>query len=71
MVAYLVEVKALVMKIKDFKIQQIPQEENKQADVLANLSSTFDFIAVWNILMEFFPRPSIDVTKTNIFQTTM
>ena len=45
MVAYLDEVKNVLMKIKDFKICQIPREENKKADALGNLTSTFDFIS--------------------------
>ena len=69
MMAYIDEVKALVRKIKDFKIQQISREENKQVDVLTNLASTFDFIKDINIPLEFLARPSIDVAKTNIFQT--
>ena len=66
MVAYLDEVKVLVMKIKNFKIQQILREENKQVDFMENLVSTFDFITDRNILLEFLPRPSIDATKTNV-----
>ena len=71
MVAYLDKVKALTMKIKDFKIQQISREENKQVDVLANLASTFDFVKDRNTPLEFLQRPSIDVAKTNFYQTTM
>ena len=32
MLAYLVEVKVMTMKIKDFKIRQVLQEENKQVN---------------------------------------
>ncbi|GFS42075.1 hypothetical protein Acr_00g0077930 [Actinidia rufa] len=40
MVAYLDEVKTMSRKIKDFKICQIPREEDKKADALTNLAST-------------------------------
>ena len=43
MVAYLDEVKNISIKIKDFKIHQIPKEKNKKADVLTNLPSAFWF----------------------------
>ena len=42
MVAYMNEVKVMPMKIINFKIRQIPREENKKANALANLASTFD-----------------------------
>ena len=42
MVAYMNEVKVMPMKIINFKIRQIPREENKKANTLANLASTFD-----------------------------
>ncbi|GFY80993.1 hypothetical protein Acr_01g0008020 [Actinidia rufa] len=45
MIAYLGEVKAVSAKIKEFKIYQIPREDNKKADALANLASTFEFIS--------------------------
>ncbi|GFS40353.1 hypothetical protein Acr_00g0068050 [Actinidia rufa] len=45
MIAYLGEVKAVSAKIKEFKIHQIPREDNKKADALANLASTFEFIS--------------------------
>ena len=63
MVAYLDEVKNMSMKIKDFKIRQIPKEENRKVDALANLVSTFDFISDRSIPLEFLPDPSIEVAK--------
>ena len=60
---YLDVVKAMTMKIKYFKIHQIPREKNKQADALANLASAFDFISDRSIPLEFLPNPSIDVAK--------
>ena len=54
-VAYLDKVKNISMKIKYFKIRQIPREENKKANALANLVSTFDFILDRSIPMEFLP----------------
>ncbi|GFS43263.1 hypothetical protein Acr_00g0084440 [Actinidia rufa] len=45
MIAYLGEVKVVSAKIKEFKIHQIPREDNKKADALANLASTFEFIS--------------------------
>ncbi|GFZ14491.1 hypothetical protein Acr_24g0006810 [Actinidia rufa] len=56
-------VKAILMKIKDFKICQIPREENKKANALANLASAFEFISNRSISLELFPNPSIDVAK--------
>ncbi|GFS46883.1 multifunctional protein 2 [Actinidia rufa] len=64
MMAYLDEVKAMSMKIKDFKIRQILREESKKADALANLASTFDFISDRSVLMDFLPNSSINVSKT-------
>ena len=51
------------MKIEYFKICQILKEENKKADALANLASTFDFILDRSIPLEFLPNPSIEVAK--------
>ena len=70
MVAYLDEVKAISMKIKDFKIHQIPREENKKADALANVASTFDFISDKSVPLEFLPSPSIDIAKIVCQATT-
>ena len=64
MVACLDEVKAIPMKIKDFKIRQIPKEENKKVDALANLASAFDFILDMSVHLEFLPSPNIDIAKT-------
>ena len=61
--AYLDEVNAISIKIKDFKIFQIPKEENKKADALINLASSFDFISDRTVPSEFLPNPSIDITK--------
>ena len=64
MVAYLDEMKTISMKIKDFKIRQIPKEENKKANALADLASAFVFISESIISLEFLPNPSINVAKT-------
>ena len=69
MVAYLDEVKAISMKIKDFKIRQISREENKKVDALANLASAFDFISDRSVPLKFLPDPSIDITKI-VWQAT-
>ena len=45
MAAYLNEVKSISQKIKKFTICQIPKEENRKANALANLASTFDFVS--------------------------
>ena len=63
MVSYLDEVNVISMKIKNFKIRQISREENKKANDLANLASTFDFISDRSIPLEFLPNPSIDLTE--------
>ena len=67
MVAYLDEVKTISMKIKYFKICQIPREEKRKVDALANLASAFDFTSDRSVPLKFFLNPSIDVAKT-IFQ---
>ena len=64
MVAYLDEVKAMSRKIGDFKIHQIPREENRKADALANLTSSFDFISDRSIPLEFQASLSIQVADT-------
>ena len=38
-------------------------EENKKADALANLSSTFDFTLDMSVPLELLTNPSIDVAK--------
>ena len=63
MLAYLDEVKNMSEKIKDFKIRQIPKEENKRVDALANLTSTFDVVSDRSIPLEFLLNPSIEVSK--------
>ncbi|GFZ18422.1 hypothetical protein Acr_27g0001610 [Actinidia rufa] len=68
MIAYLGEVKAVSAKIKEFKIHQIPREDNKKADALANLASTFEFIFDRCIPLEFLANPSIGVAN-QILQT--
>ena len=68
MVAYLDEIKIMSRKIKDFRIRQIPREENKKANALANLASAFDFILERSIPLEFLVNPSIEVARL-VFQT--
>ena len=63
MVAYLDEVKAMSTKIKDFKIHQIPREQNKKADALASLASAFNFISNMSVPLEFLQKPSIETAK--------
>ena len=70
MVAYLDEVKSILMKIKDFKIIQISKEEHKKVNSLANLASIFNFISYKSISLEFLPNSSINVAK-NICRTTI
>ncbi|XP_057463832.1 uncharacterized protein LOC130753673 [Actinidia eriantha] len=67
MVAYLDEVKTMSGRIRDFKICQIPREENKKADALANLASSFDFISDRSIPLEFLASPSIGIADI-VFQ---
>ncbi|XP_057506532.1 uncharacterized protein LOC130789733 [Actinidia eriantha] len=61
--AYLGEVKATSAKIKDFKIHQIPREDNKKAYALANLASSFEFISDRCIPLEFLASPSIEIAN--------
>ena len=67
MVAYLDEVKTIFKKIRDFRIHQIPREENKKADALVSLTSAFDFISNRSIPLEFLANSRIEVAKS-IFQ---
>ena len=64
MVAYLDEVKTMTAKIQNFKIRQIPKEENKKVDALDNIASAFEFISERSIPLKFLPSPSIEVAKT-------
>ncbi|GFZ05230.1 hypothetical protein Acr_17g0008020 [Actinidia rufa] len=64
MVAYLDKAKTMTVKIQNFKICQIPKEENKKDDALPNLASAFYFISDRSVPMEFLPNPSIEVSKT-------
>ncbi|GFZ01679.1 hypothetical protein Acr_15g0002880 [Actinidia rufa] len=57
------EVKAMSAKIKEFKIHQIPREDNKKADALANLASIFEFISDRCIPLEFLAIPSIRIAN--------
>ncbi|GFZ11448.1 hypothetical protein Acr_22g0008460 [Actinidia rufa] len=68
MITYLGEVKAASAKIRKFKIHQIPREDNKEADALANLASIFEFISNRCIPLEFLANPSIGVAN-QILQT--
>ncbi|GFS37177.1 hypothetical protein Acr_00g0050430 [Actinidia rufa] len=71
MIAYLGEVKAASARIKEVKIYQmvqIPWEENKKVDALANLASTFEFLSDRCIPLEFLTSPSIGVAN-QILQT--
>ena len=68
MVAYLNKVKNMSIKIKDFKICQIPKEENRKADALANLASAFDYVSDRSISLKFLPNSSIEIAKT-VYQT--
>ena len=57
------KVKTISRKIKDFRIFQIPREESKKADALANLTSAFDFTSDRSIPLEFLANPSTEVAK--------
>ena len=64
MLAHLGEVKNVSRKIKDFKICQIPKEENKKVDALANLALTFDVVSDESIPLKFLLNPSIEITRS-------
>ncbi|GFZ11678.1 hypothetical protein Acr_23g0000630 [Actinidia rufa] len=49
----------------------IPQEKNKQVDIVANLASTFNFTTDRNVPIKFLPKSSIDIAKTNVCQATV
>ena len=51
------------MKIRDFKIRQIPWKENRKTDALANLASAFDIILDKSVPLEFLPNLSIEIAK--------
>ena len=62
-VAYLDEMRAMSMKIGDFKIRQISREENWKADTLTNLASSFDFVSDRSVPLEFLPNSRIEIAK--------
>ena len=62
-VAYLDEMRAMSMKIGDFKIRQISREENWKANTLTNLASAFDFVSDRSVPLEFLPNSSIEIAK--------
>ena len=68
MVAYLDEVKAISMKIKDFKICQIFREENEKVDTLGNLVRAFDFISYRSVPLEFLLIQALTSPKTFVKQ---
>ena len=51
------------MKIQDFKIHQIPGEENTKISAMANLALAFDFTSNMSVPLEFLPNPSTDINK--------
>ena len=57
MVAYLKLAKAKSEQFKKYSIEQIPRDQNTQADALANLGSTFN-------------EPSLDSVSTIHLETT-
>ena len=59
MVAYLQKAKDLLSAFSSFKIQQVPREQNTQADALARLASTKDAELLKVIPVEFLSTPSI------------
>ena len=64
MVAYLDEMKSISMKIKDFKIHQIPRKENRKADALANLGDFhLKIVFQWNIQADYFEEFENEVKK--------
>ena len=61
MAAYLQEVKRLAREFDWFKIEQIPRDENAEADSLAKLASGFDFENPTRLPIEWLEKPSISV----------
>ena len=64
MAAYLRKAKDLLNAFSSFKIQQVPREQNTQADALARLASTKDSELLEVIPVEFLSTPSIMPTKS-------
>ena len=63
MAAYLQTAKDLLSAFTTFKIQQVPREQNMQADALARLASTKDAELLEVIPVEFLSEPSIRPTE--------
>ena len=61
MAAYLQEVKRLAREFEWFKIEQIPRDENTEADSLAKLAFGFDFENPTRLPIEWLEKPSINV----------
>ena len=64
MAAYLQEVKGLAREFDSFKVNQIPRDENAEADNLAKLASGFDFQNPKRLPIEWLEKSSINVTAT-------
>ena len=58
MMAYLEIVKRLLRKFKEYKITQIPQEENERADALSKLASATSYVGSKTISVAYLSRPS-------------
>ena len=66
MAAYLQTAKDLLSAFTTFKIQQVPREQNTQADALARLASTKDAELLEVIPVEFLSKPSIRSTESQL-----
>ena len=58
MMAYLEITKRLLRKFKEYKITQIPQEENERADALSKLASTTSCVKSKTIPVACLARPN-------------
>ena len=63
MMAYLEIAKRLLRKFKEYKITQIPREENERVDALSKLASATNCIRSKTIPVAYLTRPSIAEPK--------
>ena len=64
--AYLAKVRGYLDQFKKYTIEQIPREQNTNADALAKLASTRDKDTLESILVKYLSKPSIAEEKIHM-----
>lgn len=68
LVEYLNVMKGLTSKLQGFTIQQIPREENAQADALARLGSSSLQDLTRSVFVEVLPKKTTECTSEHVYQ---